>query len=146
MQPNWNYVKMTTLWHYEDLIKKLQAVMAYPIIWRAYNHNMAQAADFAGCLFPDKNIESGEFPAGIIHSIKRLQDEGIQDWGDLLSRIATREDCLAFVMGSALKFEDFIDVLNYLLRWGFPFQTSSRELLEHENPQEMADYGVLKRH
>lgn len=146
MRPDWNYVKKTTLWRYEDLIKKLQVVTAYPAIWRAYNHKMAQAVDFARCLFPDTNIESGEFPAGIIHSIKRLQDGGIQDWGDLLSRIATQDDCLAFITEARFHFEDFIDVLNYLLRWGFPFQTSSRELLEHENPHEMAYYEILKRH
>jgi hypothetical protein len=43
-----------------------------------------------------------------------------------------------------LNFEQFIDLLNYLLRWAFPFETSSRELLEYESPQEMAYYGILK--
>jgi hypothetical protein len=47
MQPNWDYVKQTTLWRYEDLIKKLNILMAYPIIWQAYNHNMKQASVFA---------------------------------------------------------------------------------------------------
>ena len=54
MQPNWDYVKKTTLWHYEDLIKKLKAVAAYPVIWHAYNHDMTQADTFARRLFPDK--------------------------------------------------------------------------------------------
>lgn len=146
MQPNWDYVKKTTLWHYEDLIKKLHVVTAYPVIWKAYNHNMTQTADFARRLFPGKHIEASGFPAGIIRSIERLNVAGITDWGDMLSRAATRDDCMAFVTETTLKFEDFIDVLNFLLRWAFPFQTSSRELLEHENPQEMSYYEILKQH
>jgi len=146
MQPNWDYVKQTTLWHYEDLIKKLNVVRAYPVIWQAYNHGMNQAADFAQRLFPDKNIATGEFPAAIIRNIERLKVAGIKNWGDLLSRVVTREDCMAFVTVRHLKFEELIDIFNYLLRWAFPFQTSSRELLEHANPQEMSYYEDLKRH
>jgi hypothetical protein len=120
--------------------------MAYPVIWQAYNHNMMQAADFARRLLPDKDIKAGEFPAGIIRNIERLKVTGIEDWGDLLSRVATRAECLEFVTTHNLDFEEFIHVLNYLLRWAFPFQTSSRELLEHENPQEMSYYEILKQH
>ena len=146
MQPDWDYVKKTTLWHYEELIKKLNVVMAYPVIWKAYNHNMTQATAFALRLFPDKNIEAGEFPAAVVCSFERLKAAGIKDWGNLLSRIGTRVECAAFVTEHKLNFEEFIDVLSYLLRWAFPFQTASRELFEHENPQEMYCYQVIKRH
>ena len=146
MQPNWDYVKKTTLWHYEDLIKKLTVVMAYPVIWQAYNHDMNQAADFARRLFPDKNIEAGEFPAGVLHTFEHLKSTGISNWGNLLSKVPTRSECAAFVTEHNLNFEEFIDVLNYLLRWAFPFQTVSRELVQHESQQEMSDYDVLKMH
>jgi hypothetical protein len=79
MQPDWDYVKKTTLWHYEDLIKKLNVLMAYPIIWQAYNHDMAQAAIFAHRLFPDKNIAAGEFPARMLSTFERLKSTGISD-------------------------------------------------------------------
>jgi len=146
MQANWDYVKKTTLWHYERLIKKLSLVKTYPVIWQAYNHNMTQAAAFARRLFPDKNIEAGEYPAQILDTIARLESAGISDWDNLLSRVATRDDCMAFVMKNDLEFEKLIDGLNYLLRWAFPFQTASRELLEHADPHEMSCYQVLKRH
>ena len=146
MQPNWDYVKKTTLWHYEALIKKLNVLMAYPVIWRAYNHDMTQAAVFAHQMFPQNNIAAGEFPAGVLSTFKSLKSAGISNWGDLLSRIATRAECAGFVTDHNLDFEEFIDVLNYLLRWAFPFQTASRELLEHENAVEMAYYGILKQH
>jgi len=146
MQPNWDYVKKTTLWHYEELVKKLNAVMAYPVIWRAYNHDMNQAVAFARRLFPHENIEAGEFPAAVVRSIERLKAAGIKDWGNLLSKVATKSDCMAFITEYKLNFEEFIDVLNYLLRWAFPFQTTSRELLEHESSQEMSFYNALKKH
>jgi hypothetical protein len=146
MQLNWDYVKKTTLWHYEDLINKLNILKAYPVLWQAYNHDMTRAADFTRRLFPDKNIEAGEFPARVLSAIGRLKSGGISDWGDLLSKVRTRAECAAFVSKTNLNFEEFIDILNYLLRWAFPFQTSSRELLEHENPQEMSFYGSLKEH
>jgi hypothetical protein len=145
-QSNWDYVKKTTLWHYEDLIKKLNVPMAYPVIWQAYNHNMKQAAAFARRLFPDKNIEAGEFPAQVIVTFERLKSAGIKDWRSLLSKVATKEECLEFVTEHKLSFEEFIDVLNYLLRWAFPFLTASRELVDHESQQEMSCYDVLKRH
>jgi hypothetical protein len=97
-------------------------------------------------LFPDKNIEAGEYPAKIFAMIARLESAGISDWGNLLSRVTAQNECMAFIMENDLKFEEFIDVLNYLLRWAFPFQTASRELLEHDNPREMSCYEVLKRH
>jgi hypothetical protein len=146
MQPNWDYVKKTTLWRYDDLIAKLRALTAYPVIWQAYNHDMPRAIAYAKRLFADINLAAGEYPADVIRTIARLQTAGVRDWGDLLERIATQAGCIAFVAEHDLIFEELIDVLNYLLRWAFPFQTSSRELLEHENPQEMAYYGSLKRH
>jgi hypothetical protein len=144
MQLNWDYVKRTTLWQYEDLIKKLMVLKAYPVLWQAYNQDMSQAANFARRLFPDQNIEAGEYPARVLYMMERLKSAKISNWGDLLSRVATRSDCEDFVSDHKLKFEEFIDLLNYLLRWAFPFQTASRELLDHENLQEMAYYGVLK--
>ena len=146
MQPNWDYVKKTTLWHYEDLINKLNAVTDYPVIWQAYNHDMPKAAAFAKCLFVGSNIEAGEFPAAVICVIERLNTSGIRDWASLLAKVNNRTDCTIFVTEHNLNFEEFIDVLNYLLRWAFPFQTATRELLDHDSLHEMTYYDALKRH
>jgi hypothetical protein len=106
--------------------------MAYPVIWQAYNHDMNQAAAFARRLFPDKNIAAGEFPADVLHTFGHLKSIGVINWGSLLSMVTTKAECLEFVTTHNLDFEEFINVLNYLLRWAFPFQTASRELLAHE--------------
>lgn len=144
MLADWGYVKNASLWRYEELIQKLRFLSAYPLLWQAYNHDMRAAAAFARCLFAGRDIDGGEFPAPVIVTIERLDSVGIKDWGDLLGKVTTRADCLRFVAGSLLEFREFIDVLVYLLRWAFPFQTSSRELLDHDNPWEMAFHPVLK--
>lgn len=146
MQPDWDYVKKTTLWQYEDLIKKLSIVMAYPTIWKAYNTDLAQAGEYARRMFPDKNIEAGEYPANVLSTIERLQTAQICNWGNLFLIIPTRAECAKFASEHNLQFEEFIDLLNYLLRWALPFQTSSRELIDHESSQEMSWYGLLKQH
>lgn len=146
MQPDWNYVKKTTLWPYEDLVKKLSVLKAYPVIWKAYNHDMAQAAVFVMRLFPNTNVEAGEYSAQILDKITHLKSAGISDWGDLLSRVTSRDDCMSFVTETNMEFKKFIDLLSYLLRWAFPFQTASRELLAHENTLEMSTYPILKQH
>ena len=146
MQLDWDYVKKTTLWNYEDLLKKLNFVKAYPVIWRAHNHDIAQAAAYARRLFPDNKVELGEYPAPIIDTIGRMVAADIGSWGDLLVRVATREKCTIFTADNNIKFKEHIDVLNYLLRWAFPFQTASRELFDHDNPQEMSCYEILKGH
>jgi hypothetical protein len=146
MQPDWDSVKRTTLWNYEDLLNKLTVLSAYPVLWQAYNHDLPHAAVFARRLFGDNNIESGEYPARVLSTIECLKSTGISNWGNLLSNVPTRAKCAAFVCEHNRNFEEFIDVLNYLLRWGFPFQTASRELLEHKNQQEMEYYAALKEH
>jgi hypothetical protein len=140
----WDYVKQTTLWPYEDLLKKLGFVLTYPLIREVYNHSMPQADAYARRLFPDKNIAAGEFPAPLLASLECLRGAGIQDWSDLLARVATRASLEAFIEQNELAFEELIDVLRYLLRWAFPFYTATRELLDHDDPQEMATYAAFK--
>lgn len=144
MQPDWEYVKKTTLWQYEELIKKFEVHQKYPAIWQATNQNMNQADSLARQMFPEATPETGEYPARVLATIKRLKSAGIRDWGDLLSKIPTRVECAGFAYRHNIYFKEFIDLLNYLLRWAFPFQTAARELLNPESPQETKAYEALK--
>lgn len=145
MQPDWNYVKQTTLWEYEDLLQKLNAVLRYPVIRQAYNHSMPQAADFALRLFPENDQGVSEYTAGILASMQQLHQSGVADWADLLEKIGSRKKVVTFLTQTPLAFEQLIKVLHYLLRWGFPFYTAIRELLDHDSPHEMPAYTILKR-
>jgi hypothetical protein len=141
---HWDEVKKITLWHYEELIKKLNAVLAYPLICQAYDHSMPQAADFARALFPDWNNPGGEYPALMLASFERLEAAGVRCWTDLLSKAADRASFIEFIEEYDLPFDEGVQMLNYLLRWALPFYTAARELLEHEDAQEMTYYVTLK--
>jgi len=146
MKYNWDYVKKTTLWQYEELLKKFNKLLNYPIIRQVYNHSMPQAEDFAVRLFAENDIAAGKFPAPVIATLKRMHEVGIRDWADLLEKVATRESFTAFIEKNHLAFEEAIDLLQYLFRFGFPFYTATRELLDHDDSQEMEYYTVLKQH
>ena len=47
MDIDWSQVKKSTLWHYEDLIKKLLEVLDYDFVREKYNHTMADAVIFS---------------------------------------------------------------------------------------------------
>jgi hypothetical protein len=47
MTIDWNRVKKQTLWSYEELIRKLQGVLAYDFVQEYYDHIMKQAQDYA---------------------------------------------------------------------------------------------------
>lgn len=146
MEANWEYVKKTTLWQYEELLAKLADVLAYPFVQEYYNHSMPQAVEFARRLFPTSNWEAGDYPAELVQTFQRLEAAGIDNWSALLFQVTSREQCSAFVRQHDLGFEPLVDVLHYLLRWGLPFRAATRELLEHGDPQEMAWYAALKQY
>jgi hypothetical protein len=138
-QPDWAYVKKTTLWPYEDLLQKLDAVLRYPVIRQVYNHSMPQAADFARRLFPDKDLKAGEFPAEIIAAFERLRTAGIRNWADLLDRIATQNS----VRPSLSRSPGFEQLSGCSTPAALPLHPT-RELRDPENRQEMDAYIILK--
>ena len=144
MHANWDYVKDTTLWPYEALIEKLQAVLAYSFIQQYYTHTMPQAAAFLQRLILPAEWERNPYWSQVTATFAHLHAAGVQDYADLVARVATRAQCLSFLAHNGLAFPHLIDVLNCLLRWTLPFATATRELLKHDDPQEMAYYLALK--
>src|SRR5574338_1531556 len=108
MPADWGYVKRSSLWHYEALVKKLRVLPAYPVLWQAYNHNMEQAAEFARRLLRDGVLSAGRDLPALLETMGRLRDIGVRDWGDLLSRVSTRQGFLDFVTQNRLGFKEVI--------------------------------------
>jgi hypothetical protein len=146
MNLNWDYVKKITLWQYEEVIQKLNGLMAYPVIRSVYNLSMPEAVNYARRLFPGKNFEGGEFPAPILATLTSLQKAGVLDMIDLLSRLDSRAACERLLGETRISFEALVHLLNYLLRWAFPFQTSTRELFDHDRTEEATLYQLFKQH
>ena len=144
MTVNWDYVKKTTLWQYEELVEKLQAVLAYPFVQQYYDCSMPQAEDCARRLFAGRDFEHGEYPATLFPVFRRLDAAGIANWSSLLAQINTRQRLIGLLEANELKFEDAIETLKYLFRWELPFHTATRELLDHDDGFEMGSYEAFK--
>ena len=47
MEIDWTYVKRTSLWHYDELIQKIQSVMEYRFVIQYYNHSIKDAISYS---------------------------------------------------------------------------------------------------
>jgi hypothetical protein len=146
MELNWIRVKQVTLWSYEDLVKKLQDVLAYPFVQVHYNHTMPQALDYA------RRIRSGYFQNrgeatyidAIASNFEQLEIQQVGNYSDLVQKVATRQQCVSFLDQTGFDFEQLIQVLNYLLRLVLPFKNPLREFIDTEKEAEIRYLGALK--
>jgi len=133
MKIDWDIVKRQTLWSYEDLIKKLQVVLAYAFVQNHYNHTMAQAQAYAKRIRSGYLRDQGEMTAYVddmIASLAKLDSVGAGTYSELINQVATRERCTAFVERTHFEFDRLIRILNCLLRWVLPFETPLREYID----------------
>jgi hypothetical protein len=130
---DWDRVKKQTLWSYEDLIGKLQDVLAYGFVQEHYNHTMAQALDYAASIRRGYLQDRGETTAyvdGIASHLRDLEARRIGTYSDLVRSVVTCPECAAFLQQTDLAFDPLIQTLNYLLRWVLPFRTPIREFID----------------
>ena len=149
MNIDWEWVKKRTLWSYEDLVGKLQDVLAYNFIQKHYNHTLGQARGYAESIRAGYLQNKGDTTAYIDSMaayLGELEQRGVGTYTDLVHRVATREDCVAFLQQTGFDFDPLIQVLNYLLRWVLPFKTPVREFIDLEREVEARYLGALKKH
>jgi hypothetical protein len=133
---DWNRVRKQTLWSYEELIKKLRRVLAYPFVRQHYNHTMQQARAYAGKMrrgYLQNRGDKTVYIDQIIAHLRRLEALRVGTCADLIRQVATRERCLAFLRRTGFGFDHLIELLRYLLRWVLPFETSLRELIDPDD-------------
>ena len=148
MNIDWNSVKKQTLWSYEDLIKKLQEVLAYGFVGEYYDHTMEQARGYAKKIRQGYLQNQGDMTAYIDNMadhLEKLEMLRIGTYSNLLQQVATREHCLAFLQSTAFDFDALIQTLNYLLRWVLPFKSPLRELIDPGNDTDASYLEALKK-
>jgi Domain of unknown function (DUF4332) len=148
MNIDWNEVKKRTLWSYEDLIGKLQEVLAYDFVQEHYNHTMRQAQDHA------KNIRRGYlqdqgdstgYVDSMIANLEKLETLEIGTYSGFVGQVASREQCMTFLQRTDFDFEQLVQTLNYLLRWVLPFKTPVREFIDADSVISAGYLEVLKK-
>jgi hypothetical protein len=146
MEINWDVVKKKTLWHYEDLIKKLLNTLGYSFVQEYYNHSMGEAVTFtekvqSGYL---RDEEEGGFIGEVSSTFDRLRRMRVENYLDLVQKIENKEQCESFLADAELNFENLIQALNYLFRWVLPFKLYLRELVDED--EDNRHLKTLNRH
>ena len=140
MNVDWEIVKKQTLWSYEDLINKLLGVLAYDFVQEHYNHTMAEAQLYVRKILRGYLQDQGDMTAymdTIATYLNELETHQIRTYSYLVHRVATREDCVAFLQQTDFDFDHLIQTLNYLLRWVLPFKAPLREFIDVDNDSEI---------
>jgi len=133
MRIDWDRAKAETLWSYEDLIRKLQDVLSYPFVQEHYDHTLPRAREYGAALrrgyLQDQGAMTGHIDAAAA-SLKHLESRWDGTYSNLICRVGTRSECVAFVEETELPFDGLLRVLNYLLRWVLPFRAPIREFID----------------
>ncbi len=145
---DWDRVKKQTLWSYEDLIRKLLSVLAYDFVQEHYNHTMKQAQGYAKKIRRGYLQDRGRM-TGYVDSIaahfESLEARRIGTYSDLVHRVATREECVAFLQETDFGFDPLIQTVNYLLRWVLPFKAPIREFIDPDSEVGLRHLEALRK-
>lgn len=149
MTINWASVKKQTLWSYEDLLGKLQAVLAYDFVAQHYNHTFKQAQAYARKVRRGYLQDTGNMTVyldGIIANLQELERLRAGTYASLVQRVASREACQDFLAATGFGFDPLIQTLNYLFRWVLPFRAPVRELIDLDDAAQAGFLPTLKEH
>jgi Domain of unknown function (DUF4332) len=148
MNIDWNEVKKQTLWSYEDLIKKLQDVLAYDFVQEHYDHTMRQAQGYAKKIrrgyLQDQGDKTG-YVDNIAANLAKLETLQVGTYSGFICQVASRERCMAFLEQTDLDFEQLVQTLNYLFRWVLPFKAPLREFVDADSVTSTTYLEILKK-
>lgn len=132
MDIDWSIAKKKALWHYEELIQKIQEVLDYGFVLEHYNHNMEEAISYSQKLQRNYLLNGKEptFISEITKQFKQLKKFEVKNYLDLIQQVNTKSNCVSFLKKVDFGFEELIQLLKYLFRWVFPFRCPVRELVE----------------
>jgi hypothetical protein len=146
MPVDWNEVQglVKPSPNYEELIRRLHAVFAYPFVRKFYPHHMAAAEDYAARLLgEDTRHRYDEWCAQLIASFRRLDALGLHSYWNFFEQVAGREQLEGFVTRSEMSAGEVIGLLKYLLNWALPSKFYLREVAE-ETPQDLEYLSMLR--
>lgn len=148
MEIDWEQVKKQTLWHYDDLIKKLLDVLDYGFVREYYNHTMTEAVTYSERIRQGYLQDGREaaFIGEMIEHFRKLDVLGIKNYQDLVWQVDTKTKCEAFLRETGFGFNALIQVLNYLFRWILPFKCPVKELVDTITKPDRTYLEILKKY
>ncbi|MHA1949237.1 MAG: DUF4332 domain-containing protein [Candidatus Thorarchaeota archaeon] len=134
---DWSKVKEWTLWHYDDLIKRISKVFEYDFVVDNNNLTMQDAKVYAKGMLSFGDGKYDDYLEEISATLLSLEKQGVRNYLNLIEEVATKEKCEAFVTISKIPFRELIRLLNHIFRWGLPFTAPIKEFLDKENETHM---------
>ena len=144
MEFEWDKVKKWTLWHYEDLIKRISQVFEYSFVQDNCNFSMKTARVHAAGLLNFGDGKYAEYLVNITETLATLEKKGVRNYRHLIEEVETREKCERFVSATKVPFRELIRLLNHIFRWVLPFTAPAKEFLDKDNEKHMLAAKELK--
>ena len=132
MEFEWDKVKKWTLWHYEDLIKKISKAFEYKFIQDNYNLTIKEAVVYTTGLLNFGEGKYTEYLERITETLQSLERNGVKNYRHLIDSVETKEMCEGFVRKTKIPFPELIRLLNHLFRWVLPFAVPLKEFLDKD--------------
>ena len=144
MEIEWDKVKKWTLWHYEDLIKRIAQVFEYSFVQDKYNFTMKTARVHSAGLLNYGERKHVEYLVKLTEILKSLEKKRIGNYLHLIEEVETREKCEDFVIRTKIPFRELIRLLNHIFRWVLPFTAPVKEFLDKDNDDHMLTAKKLR--
>lgn len=138
MEFEWEKVKEWTLWHYEDLIKRISKVFEYDFVIENYNMTLNAAKVYTEGLLNFGEGKYDTYSEEIITTLQSLEKQGVKDYIKLVEEVETREKCEALVNRTKVPFRELIRLLSHIFRWVLPFTAPIKEFLDRDDDNHMS--------
>jgi hypothetical protein len=144
MEIEWDKVKEWTLWHYEDLIKKISQIFEYAFVKENYNFSMKTAGVHAAGLLNFGEGKHVEYLGKITETLESLERKGVRNYLHLIEEVETRAKCEGIVSTTKVPFRELIRLLNHIFRWVLPFSAPIKEFIDNDNEDHMLTAKKLR--
>jgi hypothetical protein len=107
----------------EDLRRRLHCSFAYPFVRETFNFSMPELINYTRVLLGgDSRARYTDYITQLVRIMAELQQAGVSDLQNLLTRVETRERMEAFAEQSGIAAHETATVLKYLVYWFIPME------------------------
>ncbi len=118
---------------YEDLCRRWQRSFAFPFVKETYNRTMPEMVEYVQLsLGGDTRGRYNEFAGKLIHTFKELDEAGIQNVVELLTRVESRDKLGSFTEECGIPAQEIIGALKYLIYWFIPAEKYMSGLVRND--------------
>lgn len=128
---------------YEDLCRRFRESCAYEFVRQAFNFSLSELDQYTRRLLGgDLDQRYGDYVAHLTNILGELQQAGVMDVLELVSRTATRQQLEVFTSQSGVYAQDVASLEKYLVYWVIPMEKRLSGLIR-SNPLSSGELQAL---